>query len=180
MSITSSYLQNFTALKYLPRFFKVVYLSSPKMFVTNVLLRLIKSIFPVIMLWVGKEIIDEVILHTSTENLALDRLYLLIGIELGIALLSDIFNRLIGVTDTLMGNLYSNDSSVELIQKTAKVDLEYLEDSEFYDKYISAIVSEYTDHIEYSAPRRSLDGKSFDVLIVLISSPRKCVTDKVC
>jgi len=105
------------------------------MFVVNVLLRLVKSIFPIILLWVGKEIIDEVILLVNAEeSQELTRLYTLIAIEFGVAILSDIFNRLIGVTDTLIGNLYSNDSSVELIQKTARVDLEYLEDSEFYDK----------------------------------------------
>lgn len=105
------------------------------MFVANVLLRLIKSIFPIILLWVGKEIIDEVILlvNSDTEQ-ELTRLYTLIAIEFGVAIFSDVFNRLIGVTDTLIGNLYSNESSIELIQKTARVDLEYLEDSEFYDK----------------------------------------------
>ncbi len=131
----ASYLQNFIALKYLPRFFRAVYKSSPKMFSLNVILRLIKSIFPVVLLWVGKEIIDEVIAIVNTgESQELNKLYLLIAIEFGIAIFSDVFNRLIGATDTLMGSLYSNDSSVELIQKTARVDLQYLEDSEFYDK----------------------------------------------
>ena len=131
----ASYLQNFIALKYLPRFFRAVYKSSPKMFALNVILRLIKSIFPVVLLWVGKEIIDEVIAIVNTgESQELNKLYLLIAIEFGIAIFSDVFNRLIGTTDTLMGSLYSNDSSVELIQKTARVDLQYLEDSEFYDK----------------------------------------------
>ena len=131
----ASYLQNFIALKYLPRFFRSVYKSSPKMFSLNVILRLIKSIFPVVLLWVGKEIIDEVIAIVNTgESQELNKLYLLIAIEFGIAIFSDVFNRLIGATDTLMGSLYSNDSSVELIQKTARVDLQYLEDSEFYDK----------------------------------------------
>ena len=131
----ASYLQNFIALKYLPRFFRSVYKSSPKMFSLNVILRLIKSIFPVVLLWVGKEIIDEVIAIVNTgESQELNKLYLLIAIEFGIAIFSDVFNRLIGVTDTLIGSLYSNDSSVELIQKTARVDLQYLEDSEFYDK----------------------------------------------
>ena len=131
----ASYLQNFIALKYLPRFFRSVYKSSPKMFSLNVILRLIKSIFPVVLLWVGKEIIDEVIAIVNTgESQELNKLYLLITIEFGIAIFSDVFNRLIGATDTLMGSLYSNDSSVELIQKTARVDLQYLEDSEFYDK----------------------------------------------
>ena len=80
------------------------------MFALNVILRLIKSIFPVVLLWIGKEIIDEVIAIVNTgESQELNKLYLLIAIEFGIAIFSDVFNRLIGATDTLMGSLYSND-----------------------------------------------------------------------
>lgn len=86
------------------------------------------------MLWVGKEIIDEVILQVPLELKNLDRLWMLVGIEFGLAILSDVTNRFIGLTDGLLGDLYGNQSSVELIQKTAKMDLSNLEDSEFYDK----------------------------------------------
>lgn len=86
------------------------------------------------MLWVGKEIIDQVILHINTPGIDLNRLYILIAVEFGLAIFSDVFNRLIGLTDGLLGDLYSNTSSVDLIQKTAKVELAHLEDSEFYDK----------------------------------------------
>jgi ATP-binding cassette subfamily B protein len=89
---------------------------------------------PIALLWVGKEIIDEVILQVDLEPSDLNQLYWLIGIELILAIISDVFNRLIALTDALLGDLYSNASSIELIQKTAKVELESLEDSEFYDK----------------------------------------------
>jgi ATP-binding cassette subfamily B protein len=99
-----------------------------------VFLRLLKSLIPITLLWVGKEIIDEVILQVDLDPSDLTRLYWLIGIELLLAILSDVFNRLISLTDGLLGDLYSNTSSIELIQKTAKVELASLEDSEFYDK----------------------------------------------
>jgi len=99
-----------------------------------VFLRLLKSLIPITLLWVGKEIIDEVILLVDLDTSDLNRLYWLIGIELLLAILSDVFNRLISLTDGLLGDLYSNASSIELIQKTAKVELASLEDSEFYDK----------------------------------------------
>ena len=86
------------------------------------------------MLWIGKEIIDEVILLMNNEGAELRRLYYLIGIEFALAILSDIFNRLISLTDGLLGDLYSNKSSVNLIQKTSQVALADLEDAEFYDK----------------------------------------------
>lgn len=86
------------------------------------------------MLWVGKEIIDEVILLINNEGSELFRLYYLIGIEFALAIFSDIFNRLISLTDGLLGDLYSNKSSVKLIQKTSQVELADLEDADFYDK----------------------------------------------
>ncbi|WP_019038727.1 ABC transporter ATP-binding protein [Psychroflexus tropicus] len=125
---------SFSSLKYVPRFLSKVYHTHPGLFIANVLLRLLKSLIPIALLWVGKEIIDEVIFQVDLETKDLTRLYWLIGIELGLAILSDVFNRLIGLTDGLLGDLYSNASSIELIQKTAKVELASLEDSEFYDK----------------------------------------------
>ncbi len=125
---------NFASLKYVPRFLGNVYQTHPALFICNVILRLLKSLTPIALLWVGKEIIDEVIFQVDLDPAELSRLYWLIGIELSLAIISDVFNRLIALTDALLGDLYSNASSIELIQKTAKVELESLEDSEFYDK----------------------------------------------
>lgn len=125
---------NFSSLKFVPRFLGKVYKANPWLFIANVLLRLFKSLIPIALLWVGKEIIDEVIFQIDLDSKDLTRLYWLIGIELLLAIVSDVFNRLIGLTDGLLGDLYSNSSSIELIQKTAKVELASLEDSEFYDK----------------------------------------------
>lgn len=111
---------NFSSLKFVPRFLGKVYRTHPWLFIANVILRLLKSLIPIALLWVGKEIIDEVIFQVDLDTKDLNRLYWLIGIELFLAIISDIFNRLIGLTDGLLGDLYSNSSSIELIQKTAK------------------------------------------------------------
>ena len=128
------WLSGFISLKYLPRFFSLIYNVSPKLFISNTTLRLIKAVFPIVLLWLGKEIIDEIILHTTTENVEFNRLYTLIAIELVLVVLNDIISRVILLTDGLLGALYGNASSVELIQKTARVEISDLEDSEFYDK----------------------------------------------
>ncbi|MCF4101558.1 ABC transporter ATP-binding protein/permease [Gillisia sp. M10.2A] len=134
MAKISGWLNNFVSLRYLPRFLSLVYKTNKPLFIGNVLLRLIKSLLPIALLWIGKEIIDEVILQINNPIVDLSRLYILIEIEFGLAILSDVFNRLISLTDGLLGDLYSNASSIDLIQKTAKVELANLEDSEFYDK----------------------------------------------
>lgn len=125
---------NFSAIKYLPRFFKLIYLSSPALFVTNVLSRLVKSITPILMLWVGKLIIDEVILQANSGEGDMSLLWTYLGIELALAVISNLLNRGIDLTDGLLGDLYSNKSSVELIVKSAQIELSQLEDATFYDK----------------------------------------------
>ncbi len=122
------------ALKYLPRFFKKVFSVSPSLFWLEVILRLIDALVPVMMLWVGKEIIDEILLQIPAKGKDLGTLYGLIGIELGLAILSDLLSRGISLSDGLLGDKYANASSVELIKKTAELDLAHLEDSLFYDK----------------------------------------------
>ncbi|WP_341228002.1 ABC transporter ATP-binding protein [uncultured Arcticibacterium sp.] len=131
---TFNFKESFEALRYVPRFFKKVREVSPLLFFFNILSRLIDAITPVLMLWVGKMIIDEVILQVSLTEKDLKQLWILVGLELGLAVLSDLLKRGVNLTDALLGDQYSNASSVELIQKTAELNLEQLEDAEFYDK----------------------------------------------
>jgi ATP-binding cassette subfamily B protein len=125
---------NFQALKYLPRFFKLVWKTNPGLFLTNMLLRLVNSVLPVLQLWIGKLLIDEVILQIDATDKDFDKIWLYLGLELGLAILSNLSNRLIGLTEGLLGDLYANKSSIELIKKSAQVQLSQLEDPDFYDK----------------------------------------------
>lgn len=125
---------SFKALKTIPRFFREIYKSSPFLFITNSISRLINAFTPVVILWVGKLIIDEIILQISLEETNLRMLWIYVGIEFGVAILSDLLSRLINLTDGLLGDLYSNDSSEKIIRKTAELTISQLEDPEFYDK----------------------------------------------
>ena len=86
------------------------------------------------MLWVGKEIVDEVVLQMEAEAKDFYPLAQLIGLELILALFSDFFSRGISLSDSLLGDQYSIRSSVQIIRKTSEISLDQLEDSEFYDK----------------------------------------------
>ena len=125
---------NFEALRYVPRFFRLIWNTDKTLFIINATARLLKSLVPVFMLWVGKLIIDEVVLQIDADPRDLNQLWILLGVELGLAILSDLLSRGIGLTDGLLGDLYSNKSSVQLIQKAAGLQLSQLEDAVFYDK----------------------------------------------
>nr|MBI1230537.1 ATP-binding cassette domain-containing protein [Cytophagales bacterium] len=122
------------ALKFVPAFFKEIRQVNPLLFYTNIFSRLINAILPVLMLWVGKLIIDEVVLQLSADIVQFDRLWLLVGAEFGLAVLADLLSRGISLSDGLLGDQYSINSSVKIIKKTAVLNLDQLEDADFYDK----------------------------------------------
>ena len=129
-----SFKEQFLAYRNLPRFFSLIWATSKTYTIGDLLLRLIKSAIPLAMLYVGKEIIDEVIHLMETPGAERSYLWLMLGIELGLAVLSDFISRGIALMDALLGDLFSNKTSVELIQHAAKLDLYHFEDAEFYDK----------------------------------------------
>lgn len=126
--------KSFSALIYIPRFFKEIWNTNKKLFLGSAFCRLIGAILPVIILWIGKIIIDEIILQTKLEVTDLTQLWTYVGIEFGLIVLSDLVSRAIQLTDSLLGDAYSIDTSVRIIKKTNQIDISLLEDSEFYDK----------------------------------------------
>jgi len=130
----SSFKQQFAALKNLVPFFKMVWATDKGMTVANVILRIIKSFIPLLMLYVGKEIVDEVIHLINIGSDDKSNIWFWLGIELGLAVLSEVMNRAITLVDSLLGDLFSNKSSEQLIQHAAKLDLYQFENAEFYDK----------------------------------------------
>jgi ATP-binding cassette subfamily B protein len=125
--------ERLAALKNLPSLFKLVWQSSPGKTSVSFLLRIIRSAMPVALLYVGKLIIDEVVQlnrHTGNQQ----HLWSLVGLEFGLAILTDALNRLISLLDGLLGDLFANYTSLRIMRHAATLDLEQFEDSVFYDK----------------------------------------------
>jgi len=131
---SSDWKAGFKTLDLIPRFYREIYKSSSSLFIINVVARLINALTPVVLLYVGKLLIDEIILQTQSETPVYRLIWIYLGVELGVALLSDLISRSVQLTDGLMGDLYSNKSSITIIQKTEDLSISQLEDSEFYDK----------------------------------------------
>ena len=130
-----SFKARFAALKNLPEFIRLVWLSSPSKTLLSFLLRIMRSAMPVALLYVGKLIIDQVILLTQAGHSS-DHEYLwkLVAIEFGLAILTDALSRLINLVDSLLGDLFSNYTSMRIMRHAATLDLDQFEDSVFYDK----------------------------------------------
>ncbi len=124
-----------SSLRNLPRFFKLVWQTSKPMTIINCLLRIARSATPLAILYVGKLIIDEVI-HISHAHGAVshNHLWMLVATEFGLAIASDALARAISLMDSLLGDLFSNYTSVQIMEHAATLDLDQFENSEFYDK----------------------------------------------
>jgi len=130
-----SFKDRLSSLKNLPDFFKLVWQSSPSKTAISFTLRILRSAMPVALLYVGKLIIDEVVLLNSQAGTGdMHRLWELVGLEFGVAVLTDGLNRMINLTDSLLGDLFSNYTSMRIMEHAATLDLDQFEDSVFYDK----------------------------------------------
>lgn len=89
---------------------------------------------PVALLYVGKLIVDQVILLHEHPGSGTSYLWQLVAFEFGLAILTDALNRTIILLDSLLGDSFSNFTSIRIMRHAATLDLDQLEDSEFYDK----------------------------------------------
>ena len=127
--------ERLSSLSNLPRFFKLVWQTSKGLTIANCALRLVRSATPVAVLYIGKLIIDEVIrishVHGATSHA---HLWTLVAAEFALAILSDALTRAITLMDSLLGDLFSNHTSVKIMEHAATLDLDQFENSTFYDK----------------------------------------------
>jgi len=127
--------ERISALSNLPAFFKLVWQSSPKKTFFSFLFRILRSAMPVALLYVGKLIIDQVVLLSSKpEGADPAYLYKLIALEFALAIATDALSRITSLLDSLLGDSFSNYTSVKIMKHAATLDLEQSEDAEFYDK----------------------------------------------
>ncbi|MGH7509008.1 MAG: ABC transporter ATP-binding protein [Gemmatimonadales bacterium] len=133
-----SWRERLQALRHLPKLLRMVWDTNPGYVVGILLLRVARSAVPLAVLWVGKLIVDEVVLAIGVASaggpVPWSRLGVLLGIELAIALVGEGLSRLSALLESLLGDLFANRTSVQLMRHAATLDLEQFEDAEIYDK----------------------------------------------
>jgi ATP-binding cassette, subfamily B, bacterial len=133
------------ALKNLRPFTVMVWRTSPQLTAASLVLRLLRGLLPVMTLFVGKLIIDDVVGLVQTphkpETLGqwlnsglLDWLGMLLIAEFALAVLADLLGRIVSLVDSLLSERVTNSSSVRLMEHAATLDLQDFEDSEFQDQ----------------------------------------------
>ncbi|MCY7354827.1 MAG: ABC transporter ATP-binding protein/permease [Lysobacter sp.] len=133
------------ALRNLPPFLRLIWATSRALTMASLGLRLIRALLPVITLYIGKLIIDEAVrlvgvgagfetLLEAWRSGQIDHLLWLLGFELGLAILSDLLGRMISYADGVLSELFTNSTSVRLMEHAATLDLEDFEDPDLQDK----------------------------------------------
>ncbi len=107
-------------------------------------LRLLRALLPIATLYVGKLIIDEAVrliglglpheLASAWRSGQLDHMVLLLALELALAIGSDLLGRLAGYVDAVLSELFTNATSIRLMEHAALLDLEDFEDADLQDR----------------------------------------------
>lgn len=137
--------ERFDAMRNLPPFLRMVWSTSPWLTIGSLGLRVVKALLPVATLYVGKLIIDQAVhlvgagIHFGSLGQALasgrlSGLMQLLLLEFALAIGSDLLGRLIGYADTLLSELFTNATSIGLMEHAATLDLEDFEDPDVQDK----------------------------------------------
>ncbi len=137
--------ERFDALRNLPPFLRLIWATSPALTLATLGLRVVRAFLPIATLYVGKLIIDEAVRLVAAGNGfgtageawrsgQLDTLVWLLLIEFALAIGSDLLGRMISYGDALLSELFTNVTSVRLMEHAATLDLEDFEDPDLQDK----------------------------------------------
>lgn len=137
--------ERFGALRNLPPFLREIWGTSRGLTAASLGLRLVRAVLPILTLYVGKLIIDEAVrlvgtgVHFDTLRAAwasgqLAHLLWLLLAEFALAIGSDLLGRLVSYADSTLSELFTNATSIRLMEHAATLDLEDFEDPDLQDR----------------------------------------------
>ena len=121
------------ALRHVPALLGMIWRTSHRLTLAMIALRFVRSFTPLASLWVGKLIIDKVI-AIQAGSAEPEELWRLVAIEVAIVLAGEILSRASALVESLLGDQFTNYTSIRLMEHAATLDLYLFEDPTFYDK----------------------------------------------
>lgn len=125
-------------MRHLPRMLRLVWETQPAYTIGVVCIRVASAVVPLALLWIGKLIVDDVVLAVNGASAGSapnwSRLAWLLATELLIALGGTVLSRAGALLESLLGDLFANRTSVDLMRHAAALDLEQLENPDIYDR----------------------------------------------
>jgi len=118
--------ERLVALRYTPALLRLVWQTSPGLLGATVVLRLIRSVLPVGILWVAKLIIDAIVAARETQA-GFGALQNLVLLEIALVVGAEFLSRASQLVDTVLSDLFGNHVSVRIMEHAATLDLAQLE-----------------------------------------------------
>jgi len=125
--------ERIAALRYVPRLMAMVWRTHRGYTAAMMALRVARSMVPVSTMWVAKLIIDEVIHDARSGGVGSGRLWRLVVLELAVVIVGDLLARASSMIESWLGDLFSNQVTVDIMQHASTLDLRQFEDPAFYD-----------------------------------------------
>ncbi len=126
--------ERFQALKNVPPLLRMVWETSRSLTIATLALRLFAALFPLATLWVSKLIIDLVVRAIRHQHVDRSAIWKLLILELLLAVGADTLGRFISLVDSLLGDRFTNQVTIRLMEHATSLDLVSFEDPVFYDK----------------------------------------------
>ncbi|MGY3228930.1 ATP-binding cassette subfamily B protein [Luteibacter sp. HA06] len=122
------------SLRHLAPLVRMVWETSPILTIATLLLRFVSSAVPILQLWFGKLIIDQVVHSVTSAQVDGHRIWIYVACEAATILAGDLITRLTGLCDSLLADKFNNYTSLRIMAHAQEMDLAHFEDSAFYDK----------------------------------------------
>ena len=126
--------ERIAALRNVPAVLKIVWEAGQSVVIFGLVARLFSSLLPVVLLYITKLIIDNIVHAISTHEVVTSRLWWLVAAEFCVAVLNSVLVRTIDYSDSLLADKYTRYVSVRVMNHAASLDLLAYEDPIFYDR----------------------------------------------
>ncbi len=122
------------ALKDLPELWNLLWTSAPGSVTVTLLLRVCGGVTPLAMLYAAKRIIDLIAVAAKGQPYDPRELWLWVGVEFGLASLSQVIGRGIDFFDAYIADRFSHRLGLKIMRHAASLDLSSFEDPAFHDQ----------------------------------------------
>jgi ATP-binding cassette subfamily B protein len=122
-------------LPHVRRTFRILWQTSPGLTVAAAALTALSGVLPAALAWVGKLIIDAVVIAARSDASAgHGHVVRLVGLELALMVGSTMLTRLNALVRELLRAQLGNRINVDILEKALTLELRHFEDAAFYDK----------------------------------------------
>lgn len=133
-SFLTGWHERISALRNVPAVLKIVWESGPTVVMFGLVSRLFSALLPVVLLWITKLIIDNIVQAIGHHQPVEPGLWWLVAAEFSIAVLNSVLVRTIDYSDSLLADKYTRYISIRVMSHAASLDLLAYEDPVFYDR----------------------------------------------